>query len=169
MKERLNQILDMEKLSPSKFADLIGVQRSSVSHILSGRNNPSYDFLQKTLKTFPGLKADWLMLGEGVMYAQMGRSEGELFSGEFSDQGGMNQNPDEVYHDESLPDEAIKEDVDEDHLAESRGHPGTDTDHLLHSEGNMDKPESPVSLHKQVVQVMVFFDDDTFTSYKPSK
>ena len=69
-----------------KFADLIGVQRSSVSHVLSGRNNPSYDFLQKTLKAFPGLKADWIMLGTGPMYEQMGRSgTGDLFDAAIPD------------------------------------------------------------------------------------
>ena len=80
MKERLLQLIDLEHLTPSKFADLIGVQRSSVSHILSDRNKPSFDFLQKTLKTFPGLKAEWLMLGDGPIYEQMGRESGDLFS-----------------------------------------------------------------------------------------
>lgn len=41
MKERIQKFLDIEKISPSKFADEIGIQRSSISHILSGRNNPS--------------------------------------------------------------------------------------------------------------------------------
>ncbi len=68
MEERLLHLLETEHLSSSKFADVIGVQRSSVSHILSGRNKPSFDFLQKTLKAFPALNADWLILGEGDMY-----------------------------------------------------------------------------------------------------
>jgi len=68
LEERLLKLLDTEQLSSSKFADVIGVQRSSVSHILSGRNKPSFDFLQKTLKAFPYLNADWLILGEGKMY-----------------------------------------------------------------------------------------------------
>jgi len=80
MKERLIQLLDLEQLTPSKFADIIGVQRSSISHVISGRNKPSFDFLQKTLKAFPGLNASWLMLGEGTMYEQMGRkASGNLF------------------------------------------------------------------------------------------
>ncbi len=80
MKERLIQLLDLEQLSPSKFADIIGVQRSSISHVISGRNKPSFDFLQKTLKAFPGLNASWLMLGDGTMYEQMGRNvSGNLF------------------------------------------------------------------------------------------
>ena len=71
MKERLIRLLDSEQLSASKFADKIGVQRSSVSHVLSGRNKPSYDFLQKTLISFPGLSSEWLLLGQGEMMTGM--------------------------------------------------------------------------------------------------
>ena len=67
MKDRLIKFLEEENLSAAKFADEIGVQRSSISHILSGRNNPGYDFLQKVLKRYPQLNAEWLMLGTGPM------------------------------------------------------------------------------------------------------
>jgi transcriptional regulator with XRE-family HTH domain len=80
MEDRLLKLLDTEQLSSSKFADVIGVQRSSVSHILTGRNKPSFDFLQKTLKAFPMLNADWLILGEGEMYeGGLGPGGGSLF------------------------------------------------------------------------------------------
>lgn len=80
MEDRLLKLLDTEQLSSSKFADVIGVQRSSVSHILTGRNKPSFDFLQKTLKAFPMLNADWLILGEGEMYeGERGPGGGSLF------------------------------------------------------------------------------------------
>ncbi len=80
MEDRLLRLLDTEQLSSSKFADVIGVQRSSVSHILTGRNKPSFDFLQKTLKAFPMLNADWLILGEGEMYeGAHGPGGGSLF------------------------------------------------------------------------------------------
>jgi len=80
MEDRLLKLLDTEQLSSSKFADVIGVQRSSVSHILTGRNKPSFDFLQKTLKAFPMLNADWLILGEGDMYeGERGPGGGSLF------------------------------------------------------------------------------------------
>ena len=54
-------------LSPSLFADKIGVQRSGVSHILSGRNKPSLDFIIKILTAFPQVDADWLLFGRGEM------------------------------------------------------------------------------------------------------
>lgn len=80
MEDRLLKLLDTEQLSSSKFADVIGVQRSSVSHILTGRNKPSFDFLQKTLKAFPMLNSDWLILGEGEMYeGEQGPGGGSLF------------------------------------------------------------------------------------------
>jgi len=68
MNDRIQLILKTENISASKFADEIGVQRSSISHILSGRNNPSLDFIQKILKRFPDISSDWIIFGKGSMY-----------------------------------------------------------------------------------------------------
>ena len=54
-------------MSPARFADEIGVQRSSISHIISGRNKPSYDFIMKILDRFKGINAEWLLTGVGSM------------------------------------------------------------------------------------------------------
>lgn len=67
MKERIEKIMEMEQLSASKFADAIGVQRSSISHILSGRNKPSLELINKILDQFQQVNADWLLLGKGEM------------------------------------------------------------------------------------------------------
>jgi plasmid maintenance system antidote protein VapI len=68
MKDRILQFLALESLSPTRFADHLGVQRSGVSHILAGRNKPSFDFIEKMLLTFPNINAEWLLLGKGEMY-----------------------------------------------------------------------------------------------------
>ena len=68
MKERLSKIITAEGLTPALLADKMGIQRSGISHILSGRNYPSFDFLQRLLIQFPKLNADWLILGQGSMY-----------------------------------------------------------------------------------------------------
>jgi transcriptional regulator with XRE-family HTH domain len=68
MKDRLSKILTSEGLTPSLLADQLGVQRSGISHILSGRNFPSYDFLHRLLQRFTKLNAEWLILGQGTMY-----------------------------------------------------------------------------------------------------
>ncbi len=61
--DRFKYLMKLNNLSASAFADEIGVQRSSVSHILSGRNKPSMEFIQKVIARFPKVSADWLISG----------------------------------------------------------------------------------------------------------
>lgn len=63
MIERILQIMHQENLSPSQFADEIGIQRSGISHLISGRNKPSLEFVMKVLKRFPEIKPEWLLQG----------------------------------------------------------------------------------------------------------
>lgn len=63
--KRLQQILDYYGLSAAAFAEKIGVQRSSISHILSGRNKPSLDFVMKILSSFEEVDTYWLLNGKG--------------------------------------------------------------------------------------------------------
>ena len=67
MTERIFEILKYLQLSPSQFAEEIGVQRSSISHLISGRNKPSLEFIQKVLLRFPEINPQWLLNGEGEM------------------------------------------------------------------------------------------------------
>lgn len=68
MNNRLQQFLELEQLTPARFADMMGVQRSNISHLLSGRNKPGYDFIQKFLNTFPNINAEWFLTGRGKPY-----------------------------------------------------------------------------------------------------
>ncbi len=61
--ERIRYIMKLNQLSTSSFADEIGVQRSSISHVLSGRNKPSLDFVKKIIIRFPKVDAAWLING----------------------------------------------------------------------------------------------------------
>jgi len=79
MKERLLKIITAEGLTPALLADIMGVQRSGISHILSGRNYPSFDFLQKLLIHFPKLNAEWLILEQGSMYKLTDSDTPDLF------------------------------------------------------------------------------------------
>lgn len=63
--ERLGQILKFHDLSASAFADTIGVQRSSISHLLAGRNKPSLEFVLKVVASFPDVDLYWLLFGKG--------------------------------------------------------------------------------------------------------
>lgn len=61
--KRILEILEKSGLTPSEFADKIEVQRSAISHITSGRNKPSLEFLIKIKKVFPEIDTDWLVFG----------------------------------------------------------------------------------------------------------
>ena len=67
MHERLKNWMGIEGLKSSVLADSIGVNRATISHILSGRNKPSIDFFQKLLSTYPDLNSNWLITGIGYM------------------------------------------------------------------------------------------------------
>jgi len=67
MIERFQKIMEYAGVSPKRFAEILGIERSNVSHIMSGRNNPSLAVVQKILKNFPDISSDWLLFGEGNM------------------------------------------------------------------------------------------------------
>lgn len=66
--ERIAEIIKMENLTNSQFAQLIGIQPSAVTHLLSGRNAPSLQVIQKILDTFRGISPEWFVSGIGDMY-----------------------------------------------------------------------------------------------------
>ena len=80
MKERILAVMEHEGLTPSKFAEAIGIQRSAMSHIISGRNNPSLDVLIKILERFTYVDSDWLLFGKGTMMREHVLTEPNLFT-----------------------------------------------------------------------------------------
>ena len=62
--DRIKMVMKMNQLNAASFADRIGVQRSNVSHVLTGRNKPSLDFIEKMLIQFPKVNASWLISGQ---------------------------------------------------------------------------------------------------------
>ena len=85
MNDRLKQFLAMENLSPARFAEVMGIQRSGISHLLAGRNKPSFEFIQKMMTAYPDINYEWLILGKGRPYksdrqpAQIG-AQNDLFT-----------------------------------------------------------------------------------------
>lgn len=105
MKERLAELMRAYELTAGRFAEALGVQASSISHLLSGRNNPNFEFIVKLFERFPNVSPDWFLRGEGTML----RSEGsdarhDLFSGAkkmpdaLSIKDTLSKQPQEVIH-----------------------------------------------------------------------
>lgn len=68
MQTRIQKIIEDKNLSPSNFADEVGLNRAVVSHILHGRNKPGLENLQRILSTYPDINPGWLITGVGPMY-----------------------------------------------------------------------------------------------------
>jgi len=138
MQEQLQEILRRENLTSSQFADKIGVQRSSVSHVISGRNKPGFDFIQKILLAFPGLNAKWLITGSGGMYGRSLPSDTPLEI-ELTDSADPSV----------LPSESEPE--PEPRKAEPR---------------DLIKEETPNVAPGEIDRIVVFYKDRTFREYK---
>lgn len=70
MIDRIKELMEIEHLSSSQFADEINLQRSSLSHVLSGRNKPSLDFVMKIKQRFTDINLEWIIFGNGEMNIQ---------------------------------------------------------------------------------------------------
>ena len=62
---RLKKIMEFNEISATTMSERIGVQRSNISHILSGRNKPSLEFVMKLIKAYPEVELYWLLNGKG--------------------------------------------------------------------------------------------------------
>lgn len=80
IKDRIIEFLRAENISSASFAQEIGVQASGISHIISGRNKPSLDFIVKMLNRYPSLSTEWILFGKGKMLKA--NIPGDLFSNE---------------------------------------------------------------------------------------
>ena len=174
MLERINLILKSRNLNAAQFADEIGVQRSSVSHILTGRNNASLDFLLKVLTRYPEIDTDWLLTGKGVM----------VRSSSFSSKNISEVKKDETANSISIPADMevpadlfrqpvdIREEIKENKIAKEEKTPDVDTQNQLFMkiEGQEKMPDEmvvkPISV-RQIDRIVIFYSDKTFTDYKP--
>jgi len=74
-KSKIEKIMQVEKLNSAQFATEIGIQGSTLSHILNGRNKPSLEVLKKIMNRFRSINPEWLILDVGTMYRQEKHSQ----------------------------------------------------------------------------------------------
>ncbi len=167
MKDRLLKFLNREHLSSARFAEIIGVQPSSISHILSGRNKPGFDFIQKILSGYPALNAEWLILGKGAMFKQE-VSQGNLFS-------------------ENIPESFSNHDEKAVPGEDTQPFPVTDLgdkDATVHSDTNVttqslsqdyesnfanDSGVTNVNNSKKIEKIVILYSDKSFSEYSPEQ
>ena len=137
--------MDREGLTPSKFAESIGIQRSAMSHIISGRNNPSLDVLIKILERYTYVDSDWLLFGKGEMERKHSSIQPDLFAN-------TSINP---------PDVQV--------VPEYRKEMRVEIPSNSHEHPVIEQITYPERLSKNVTKIMIFYSDNTFETFTPEK
>lgn len=156
MKDRIAHIMRAKNLKASDFAALLGIQPSAISHILSGRNQPSLDFIRKIKENFPEYNLDWIVFGTGPITT----SEPHLFK--------PSESPVELQFESSTPSEP-----------ESNPSPTgfEPTSQLEDTNPSMQEPLAnsdssqatflPFSADSPIKSIVILYKDGTFESFNP--
>lgn len=163
MTERIKYIMEQEGLSPAQFADAIGIQRSRISHILLGRNNPSLDLVTKILTKFPNYDSDWLLFGEKdtnvTKQNDMQNLELSLFDNESEVEldyiSKQERTPQEPLKAEKKNVEEPKEKIEE-KIEES----------VKEKIEEKTKSVAPIKNEKKIASIILVYDDGTFKELK---
>jgi transcriptional regulator with XRE-family HTH domain len=145
MKERLLEFLKAENKTSAQLAEEIGVQPSGISHILSGRNNPSLDFVLKMLEKYSFISTDWLLFGKGSMYKDVKMQT--LFDENF---GSSDVNTTKV-----LINEPVKSEIE--------------FTNVLKEEIKSDPAEKSINRTSSIQRIVWFYDNKSFEEYFPKR
>lgn len=155
MNTRIQELLNKLKIAPSKFADEIGVPRSTISHIISGRNKPSLDFITKVIEKYPDISVDWIIFGKGETFKtganinemQVNNDQPDLFS----------------YEDEQVASNDI-ESADNKEKEEEK-----DQGDKAIEQAEVDKQQirkSTAVVSQEIEKIIMIYNDNTFSEYK---
>lgn len=157
LSEKIELLIKRKQLSASQFADKLGIPRSSISHILSGRNKPSLDVVQKILRVFPEISAEDLLFEDRSLGASLGMSSPKeagaaspsLFDAVSATPSGSPKN--------ILPEPTI---VQSNLRRQKESTVSAPITHIV-------EPPKPARLEKQIERVLIFYTDGTFSESRP--
>ena len=163
MINRINLILRAKNITAKQFAEEIGIQPSGMSHIMSGRNNPSLEFVSKVIRRYPEIDANWLLLGKGEMYGIV-ESEKRKVESEKREQA----EPTLFSEPDPLP-EPEEDDIplSQPQVADSSPILG---EQLECAEEFKNEEPAPIKNNgRRLLKILFCYDDLTFEEYRPSK
>lgn len=143
LSEKIKLILSGKNISPSIFADEIGIQRSSMSHILAGRNKPSLDIVQKIVKRFPDLGVNWIWDDEKLPDV----SENVTVS---------------------VPNSKVVVSVEKPKVSSPSQLPRKIDPPIVPVQENVTRQEEVSVQEKSIEKILIFYSDGTFKEFKPS-
>lgn len=162
---RIKSILEESQMTAADFAAAIGISRSNLTHLLAGRNQPSFSLLEKLLKAFPQVRTEWLVTGLGDM---------------LRDEADFAQTVEAINRQVPTPHTQFEMDFD----AEEENDPTDASETKTPSEPNNSKASQPILAAnipqktrlqrgsqrqplKKVQKIVYFYTDNTFDEYYP--
>ncbi len=145
MKDRISTIIAQKGLTPTQFADQVGIQRSTLSHILNGRNKVSTEIVTKIHHKMPEISINWLLFGEGDMYT----NTPSLYQPSIFDEIVINRPTDR-------PDYKYRKEMNQETGEEDREK----------TDNKENTTEKRVEIrYKKITKIMVFYSDNTFDTF----
>ena len=169
LSDKIELLIKKKQMSSSQFADVLGIPRSSISHILSGRNKPSLDVVQKILTSFPEVSAEDLLFEDRALFVSGGKLPFTPSGQEVLPLVNLFDTPSDtasesiknISAESTIVRSNLRRSIKEGNLAQA---PTTmSQDSVLENNSSLGK-----SLHKKIDRVIIFYSDGTFTESKPS-
>ena len=154
IKDRIRMIMEREKVPPRVFAETIGVQQSTLSHILNDRNKPSLEVVMKVHQTYNYVNLEWLLYRKGELIASADDASAVSSSGDYQpslfDENPVNPSKETINPEnrkemalrtaENAPKEIVKQEI-----------------------RYIEKPA------RKITEIRIFFDDNTYETFRPEK
>lgn len=160
IKDRIKLIMDQENMIAGTFADSIGVQQSTLSHVINGRNRPSLDVVMKIHQRYGYINLEWLLYGKG-----------EMMNSDFSTESNSSSTETSLHSDNfpSLFDQIPEKPGIVVQNSENR------KENALETPVYSDKPSVIQEIkyierpHRKITEIRIFFDDNTYETFRGEK
>ena len=156
-KDRIEKVMLTEGMNSAQFAAEIGIQGSTLSHILNGRNNPSLDVLKKVLNRFRTVSSDWLILGVGSMYRSEKQSQTPTLFDSINENSSKSAISEPITVEKLVsPSDVIQQNTPQ--IPDVAVQPTSEARSIIHSV--IDAPA------KSVRKIIVYYTDNTFQEFE---
>jgi transcriptional regulator with XRE-family HTH domain len=149
-------------MTAAKFADQLNIPRSTISHLLSERNKPSLEFIQKVLDKFPEINVNWLVKGEGTIV-----NRNDLFSEQTQKPISSNKiSENDLFSSENtFNPPVVRSKKIHDNLSEEKDK--SDPPTTLENIDKLVKKNTPTMRGKKISKIIILYEDATFEDYYP--
>ena len=158
-KDRIDKVMQVEGMNSAVFASAIGIQGSTLSHILNGRNNPSLSVLQSILNRFPHISPEWLIMGQGTMERSVKQSQMPSLFAQEEENDSKSDGYDQIQ---------VEKNVSTNSTIQQKTAPITE----IPVQSPQTQPERPIQVQqievpgKTVRKIIVYYSDNTFQEFQ---